>query len=692
MPDPSLPGPIWTFVAGTGWLAGAVLLALATLAGAVEGARSRPTLIAHALAAAAGLAIAAAGVGLLGADRPLVGTAGSVLGFAPLDVAADRLSGIFLVGFGPLAAAASIHAIGYGRAAAHDPGHLPTAALGAAYPLFLLSLLLVFTAGSGFAFLLAWEGMALASALLVIGRRPDRGTLGAGYVYLATTHLATAALLIAFALLAALAGGSLGFDAWRTAATGAPAAARDAVFVLAVIGFGTKAGAMPFHFWLPQAHPVAPSHVSALMSGVMLNAGIYGIVRIGLDVLGPGADWWGAILLIVGGVSAVLGILYALMERDLKRLLAFSSIEHVGIVLVGLGSAIVLRSVGAGELATLALAAALLHVLAHGYLKGALFLGAGAVGVATGLRDLDRLGGLARVMPATALAFGLAALGLAGLPPLLAFTSEWGILQGLIGLAGTTATADAWRLLAVAALGGLALATALALAGGALTVGMTFLARPRSAPAAEAREVGRFLRAGPLGLVVLVVGASVAAAPIVAVIAGVVAPYAGPASALGGPALTIPTIAALPGDVQAGRLVPGFLLLALIVAGGLVLAVATRRQGTVRRVPTWTGGIVPSAAMEYTATSYAKPLRLFFRSVLRPSREVRIDVHPGTPFPRTIVYRSEYTRFIDRHLLRPIHGGAIRAAELVRRLQNGSVQLYVGYVVVALALLLVFAR
>lgn len=690
MPDLTLPGSTWALVAGWGWAAGAVLLGLAAVVGLVEGAVRRPTTVAYALAAAAGVAITAAGLGLVGADRPLAFAAGDVLGLVPLDVVADRVSGAFLVAFGPVAAAASLFAIGYERqVAAHDPDHLPTAALGAAFPLFLLSLVLVFTAGSAFAFLVAWEGMALASALLVIGRRPDRGVLGAGYVYLATTHLATAAIVVAFALLATLAGGSLGFDAWRGAAAGAPALARDAAFLLAVVGFGTKAGAMPFHFWLPRAHAAAPSHVSALMSGVMLNAGIYGIVRIGIDVLGAGADWWGVVLLVVGGISAVLGILYALMERDLKRLLAFSSIENVGIVLTGLGAALVLRSSGADVLATLVLSAALLHVVAHGYLKAALFLGAGSVLAATGLRDLDRLGGLARRMPVTALAFGVAALGLAGLPPLLAFVSEWGILQGLIGLAGWSAAPDAWRLMAAAAIGGLALTAALALAAGAMAVGMAFLALPRSIAAEEAAEVGRSMRAGPLGLAGLVLAASVAAAPVASVLAGIVAPFAGPPSGFAPP---IPAIASVPGDPGAGRLAPSFLLLMLVVIAGVVAAYAARRRAAVRRVPTWTGGIIPTAAMEYTATSYAKPLRLFFRSILRPSREVRIDVHPGTPFPHTITYRSEYTRFIDRHVLGPIHTGAVRAAGLVRRLQNGSVQLYVGYVVVALVVLLVLAR
>ncbi len=224
------------------------------------------------------------------------------------------MSGIFLVGLGIVGAAASIAGL-----RAHAPANPVT---GAAYPMFLLSLLLVFGSADGFAFLLAWELMALASAALVIGARPSAEQLSAGYLYLAVTHLATAALIVAFAVLTAGAGGSLAFAAWPAAAAELSPLGRDAVFILLVIGFATKAGAVPFHVWLPRAHPAAPAHVSALMSGVMIKTGIFGLVRLGLGVLGPGPDAWGVALIVLGSVSAVLGVLYALMEQDLKRLLA----------------------------------------------------------------------------------------------------------------------------------------------------------------------------------------------------------------------------------------------------------------------------------------------------------------------------------------------------------------------------------
>ena len=294
----------------------------------------------------------------------------------------------------------------------------------------------VLGASNAFAFLLAWESMALLSALLVVGLRPSRSVASAGYLYLAMTHVATAALLMAFAVLAGACGGRLDFEAWRAAAPTLAPLVRDGAFLLALAAFATKAGAVPVHSWLPRAHPVAPSHVSAVMSGIMIKTGIYGLMRIAVDLLGGGADWWGVLILGLGAVSAVLGVLYALMQHDLKRLLAYHSIENIGIILIGLGSALILRAHGAGGLAALALAAALFHSINHAVFKTLLFLGAGAVVHATNLRDLNHLGGLARSMPATALAFGIGAAAISGLPPLNGFASEWLVFQGLLGTAG----------------------------------------------------------------------------------------------------------------------------------------------------------------------------------------------------------------------------------------------------------------
>ncbi len=671
------------------WVSAAALLLVAAVVGLLEGTSRRPPIASLGISALAGVAVTILGLAVFAADRPLDIRLGAVLGFVPLSLAFDRLSAVFLLALGPAAVAASLFGVGYVRTHHGNP------ATGAAYPLFLLSLAVVFGAGDAFAFLLAWESMALLSAVLVFGPRPTRDVIGAGYVYLAMTHLATAALVVGFAAISSAAGGRTEFDAFRLAAGGMSPLLRDLVFVLVLVGFGTKAGAMPLHVWLPRAHPVAPSHVSALMSGVMLKAGIYGLLRIAIDVLGPGPDWWGLVVIVIGAASAALGVLYALMERDLKRLLAFSSVENIGIILLGVGAALILRSHGEVALASLAIVAALFHTLNHAVGKTLLFLGAGAVQVATGLRDLDRLGGLARTMPLTALAFGLGAMTLAGLPPLNGFASEWLTFQGLISVAGAIGVPGFARFGGVVAAGALALTAALAVAAFVMATGTAFLARPRSPQAEGATEPARPMLAALLVLAWLIGLLTVAAGPITKLLARVADGLVGAPAVLatsGAPALTVLPEAPGRGVVALGALA---LIVAIAAFAGWGAMAGWRRAGRAipaRSVPSWTGGIVPTPAMEYTATSFAKPVRLFFRRVLLPAREVRIDYHPGTPFPRTIRYRSEVTLLLDERVFGPLHRFSLRAAELVRRLQSGSLQLYLAYVIVTLVILLVLAR
>jgi hydrogenase-4 component B len=296
-------GPLLATIAG--------LFVLSTVAAIAPRSRANPRGLSLGLSALACVGIFVLGASVLASGTPVVASAGEVLGFALIDVRYDSVAALFLVALGVAGAASSVFAIGYG---AHAGSGIDRTA--AAYPVFLASLLLVFGADDAFAFLFAWELMALSSALLVVGPRPSADVARAGYLYLALTHLATAALIVAFAILATAAG-STGFSSFGPAAASLPQTTRDVIFVLLLVGFGTKAGAIPFHVWLPRAHPVAPAHVSALMSGVMIKAGIYGIVRFGLEILGPGPEWWGLLVLGIGVASAVLGVLYALMEHDL---------------------------------------------------------------------------------------------------------------------------------------------------------------------------------------------------------------------------------------------------------------------------------------------------------------------------------------------------------------------------------------
>jgi hydrogenase-4 component B len=615
---------------------------------------------------------------LLAGGNAFSAGAGGVLGFTPLAVRYDGLSGAFLVAFGLSAGAASLSVV----------GERPRTKLeGAAYPLFLASIVLVIGASNGFAFLLAWESMALLSALLVVGLRPSRAVMSAGNLYLAMTHVATAALLVAFAVLAAGSGGSLDFAAWRTAAPALAPISRDLVMALVFVGFATKAGALPLHSWLPRAHPVAPSHVSAVMSGAMIKTGIYGLIRLVVDVMGGGPDWLALLILGVGAASAVLGVLYALMQHDIKRLLAYHSIENIGIILIGLGSALLLQANGAGDLAALALAAALFHSINHAVFKSLLFLGAGAVIRATGLHDLNHLGGLGRKMPATMLAFGIGAAAISGLPPFNGFASEWLTFQGLLGAAGTAAMAPFVRFAAAATIGALALTTALAVACFVKATGVTFLGLPRSAAAAAAHETARPARAAMALLAATCLALGLAAGPV----AGALTAVARTTLRVGEAHVAVPEVTAAPGPQGAttyAALALG-VLLALAVAG-VAFVVGTRRKA--RRVDTWTCGIAPQPAFQYTAASYAKPIRLFFHRVLAPEREVRVEYHEGTAFPSSIRYRSEVTLILEDRLFRPAHGLSLRAADFVRRLQGGAIQLYIAYSVAAVLVLLLLAR
>ena len=654
-------------------LACAALLGVVGALLAVARIGHRPAMI---TAAGASAATTIAGIALILGPTVAV-RVGGVLGYSLIDLRFDALSGPFLIALGAVGCAASIYGVGY-----HEAGRSRLDTL--AYLVFIASLALVFGSASAFSFLFAWELMAISSAVLVIGPRPGRSVVRAGYVYIAMTHLATAAIAVAFAVWSAAAG-SPDFATWPQAATSLGGPARDLVFLLLLVGFGTKAGMIPLHIWLPRAHPVAPSHVSALMSGVMIKAGIYGLIRFAVADLGAGQVWWGLLVLAIGASSAILGVLYALAEHDLKRLLAFHSVENIGIILLGLGVALVGLAESAPPLVVLGIAAALFHTINHALFKGLLFLGAGAVQVAAGTRDLNRLGGLARSMPLTALAFGIGAAAISGLPPLNGFASEWLTFQGLLSAGGSGAVDPVARFAGYLAVGALALTAALAVACFVKATGMTFLALPRTPGAARAQEVGRSMRGAMAGLALACVAVGIGAGPIGSALAGVARGLGSP------PALSTPLDPTL-APPTIGAYDPAMVTLALVCACVAILAVSRFGATAARRAPTWTCGILPEPAFEYTATSFSKPLRLFFEPILRPDRELQVELHEGTPFPRRVAYRSEVDHLIESRIYGPVHRASIALSQLVRRLQQGTLQLYLAYTVGALVILLLLAR
>jgi hydrogenase-4 component B len=605
---------------------------------------------------------------------------GWLLPLAGVQLALDPLGGLFLAITGAVAVAVGVYAVGYARRV-----HLPRFAL-VILPLFVGAVLLVPAAGSVTTFLFAWELMALTSLLLVLTEHHRAAVRSAGVLYAVLTQLGFAALLLGLLVLSA-AGGADSFAGLAAQIGRVSPGTRDVVFVLTLIGFGSKAGLLPLHAWLPRAHPEAPSPVSALMSAAMVNLGIYGIVRFDLQLLGPGPRWWGLTLLIVGGVSAVFGVLHASVATDLKRLLAYSTTENTALITVALGAATLLSADGATAIATIALTAALLHLIAHAAFKTLAFLAAGSVLAGTGLRDLDRLGGLARRMPATTVLFGLAALGACGLPLGAGFVSEWLLLQSMIHAPHDTDT-----LLALAmplAVGVVALTTGLGVAAMVKAFGVGFLARPRSVEAEQARE------ASPA----MLIGMGVAA---VACVLVAVAPVL-LSGALGrvlttltpSPGTHLGATLRLPG--AAGSIAPGWLALALLVA--VLIALGLARWGSRQRpdpvaAPLWAcgaAGLTPR--MQYTATSFAEPLQRVFYDVLRPDIDVQVSHHVESQYLLDkVAYQARLTDAIERHLYEPLVRAVYTFAGWMRRAHNGSVHTYLAYGALGLLVVLLVAR
>jgi hydrogenase-4 component B len=639
------------------------------------------------LVAGCGLAGALAGLGLgalcLGTgivptfDAPFLPLTGFTLRI-------DGLSAFFLVVIGVVGAAVSVY--GFGYSAAYE-GRYSLRLLGAMLNVLLLSLSVQVMADNALTFLMAWEAMSLSAYAMVLTEHDRPGTIRAAHWYIAVTHAGFAALVAMFLLLSA---GDLttSFAAMRSASL--TPGVRDAAFALAILGFGTKAGIAPLHVWLPMAHPVAPSHVSALLSGVVIKMGVYGLLRVTIDLLVDGPAWWGGLVLAVGTVSALLGVLYALMEHDLKRLLAYHSVENVGIIFIGIGAGLMFQSYGLTTLATLGVISGLYHTINHACFKALLFLGAGSVLHATGTRNMEEMGGLIKRMPRTALCFLVGACAISALPPLNGFASEWLVFQTLLG--GSAIPQPEVALIMPIAVAMLALSSGLAAACFVKAFGITFLAIPRSREAERAHEAPRSMQIGMAALAVACVALGLAPFAVVPVLGASLAGLGGVAPAAVAFTLALPL--RLPGT--SGQMSTPLLALGLLLLTALVL-LALRLLGANRGLrvgDTWgCGRIGQTPRMEYTATAFAEPLRRVFAELYRPTRDLTIDFHPASKyFVQSIEYRSEIHPWIERLLYdRPLHA-LHRAATWVRRLQGGSLHLYLFYLTLAFLVLLTAAR
>jgi formate hydrogenlyase subunit 3/multisubunit Na+/H+ antiporter MnhD subunit len=586
----------------------------------------------------------------------------------------DALAAFFIIVVNLGGATASLFALGYGRHEETPERVLPF------YPMYLAAMNLVVLADDAFSFLVSWEFMSLTSWALVIAHHRDRENMRAGYVYLLMASFGTLALLLAFGLLAG-SNGNYAFDAIR--ATHPAAALSAMVLVLALVGAGSKAGIVPLHAWLPLAHPAAPSHISALMSGVMTKVAVYGFVRIVFDLLGPPAWWWSMAVLAVGGITAVMGVLYALMQHDLKRLLAYHTVENIGIVYIGLGLALAFKAQGMAVAAALALAAGLFHVFNHSVFKSLLFFGAGSALNATGERDMEQLGGLIHRMPQTAFAFLVGCVAISALPPLNGFVSEWLTFQAIL----LSPQLPSWGLkLLVPAVGALlALSAALAAACFVKAFGVTFLGRPRTPAAADARETDSNSLAAMFALAALCLVAGIlpgifidALAPVTHALVGESMPHQS-----GLDWLTIVPIA------ESRSSYNGLLVFIFVTLSGSIAAFAIHRLASdkLRRGPVWDCGYPdPSPVTQYTASSFAQPIRRVYGTAVFRAREIGEMPPPGSIAPARLTV--ELRDPIWDALYAPVAGAIGFATERINILQFLTIRRYLSLVFAALVFLL----
>ncbi len=585
----------------------------------------------------------------------------------------DALSGLFFTIIGIGVSAISLYGPGYVREFEHGPD--PLSVLGVFSGLFVAGMLLVVLADDAYMFMVSWELMSLSSYFLVSFQHEHAANRRAAFLYLLMAHVGGLCILLGYAVLAAF-GGEFSFAAMRAAEL-SPLWASVA-FLLAFTGFGMKAGLVPVHVWLPEAHPVAPSHISALMSGVMLKVAVYGFIRFTFDLLGNILEGWGVLVLIIGSASALMGVLYALMQTDIKRMLAYSSVENLGIIFIGLGLSMIFFSQGMPSLGILGLLAALFHCVNHTLFKGALFLGAGAILHTSHERNMENMGGLLRNMPWTGTCFLLACMSIAGLPPFNGFVSEWLTFQTALQIHGMEN--GILRSLIPISAAMLALTSALAVACFVRVYGVAFLGQPRSRHIRHAREVGFGLRAAQAILAGLCLLTGIFPTWILGLLDRVPQQLFG----RGLPSLTAegwawltpisPDVASYGAPVVVVGIATAWLLLSWLLKRG--------EAGKIRRCAAWDCGFsAPNARMQYTGTAFAMPFRRVF-GLLFEIRE-RVATHADRP-------RHEL-QINDRLwglIYQPVARLVMASARRVTVIQSGSLRAYLGWSFATLLVLL----
>jgi len=640
-----------------------------------------------------GCAGLASGVGvLLGivgltASAPQSFSITSNIPYLQVAIRLDPLGCFFVLTISLVALAASLYALGY---VTEFNGRCSVGALGSLFNGFLLTMTLVVLADNGFFFLIAWELMSLVSYFLVVTEHEKAHVRYAGLFYLIMAHVGTAFIVLAFLIFFQQAG-SFSFDAFRQAQPTLPEGMRTLAFLMALVGFGAKAGIVPLHVWLPYAHPAAPSHISALMSGVMIKTAIYALIRVYFDFLGSQFPWWwGFLVLVVGVISALLGVMYALMEHDLKSLLAFHSVENIGIILLGIGAGMIFQAYGLKELAALGMLAGLYHTINHAVFKALLFLGAGSLLYATHTRNIEEYGGLLRRMPWTGFFFLVGAVSIAALPPTNGFVSEWLVFQSLF--LSFQIPSVLLKLMLPLAAAMLALTGALALVCFAKAFGMSFLALPRSSNARRAEEVPISMRLGMGALATICLLLGIGPMVVVPLLDRVVRTLVG--VAIGAKVVALDGWTLAPVSVEFSSVSPPAIALGLMALSllGLALVAAFGGLAKKRYFKTWGCGINLTPRMEYTATGFVQPIKRVFSAIYRPTVKLEEEMlEESRYFAKRRRFEVQIEPIFQKYLYDPVVAFFSSAADRLRVIQAGGLHLYLTYIFVTLVVLLFLA-
>lgn len=586
----------------------------------------------------------------------------------------DFISAYFLIVISILSIPVSVYSIGYTK---HFKSRRIFAFL---YSLFILSIYGVVLSTNIFTFLVFWEAMSILSYFLVTFENNPTSSR-AGLIYAIMTHVGTAFIIASFLIFSYWAD-SMDFATFKVLSYKIPNIVKDLIFIFALVGFGFKAGIMPFHYWLPIAHPAAPSNVSALMSGVMIKTGVYGIIRVCYELLGSGSAWWGILILSMGAISAILGIMQAVMEKDMKRLLAYSSIENIGIIFLGLGASMLFSNFNMKSLSALSLVACFYHILNHSVFKGLLFMTAGSVLHSTNTKNMEKLGGLIKNMPKTALFFLIGSISICALPPFNGFVSEWILYQALIS--GFSAPSNFVKIMTPLFASSLALTGAIAGTAFVKAFGISFLGNPRSENAANAHESSFTMTISMCFLAVLCflfgifpnIITSILVLPVFNITGTFVDLFSkGPFIMVTG-SVSTPIIA---------------LSLILIMLIALVLVKIFFGKTSIIYRESWDCGILSlNSRMQYTATAFTKPLKIIFKKVYRPRREVKIGYSVERLFVSSMKYGGDIAPFFRQYILDPLYRWINNFSQRLKLLQSGGLHLYLAYILFTLVILLIF--